>query len=60
MGVQVLGVLFAIVVLLAIATSTGRIASRKGRPFWLYFLAGLIVGPIALVGALLLPRRRPR
>jgi hypothetical protein len=40
------------------ATLAGSIAERKGRPFWLYFAASLAVGPLALVGAMLLPRRR--
>jgi hypothetical protein len=38
----------------------GTVASRKGRPFWLYFAAAWVVGPFALFGALLLPRPRDR
>ena len=58
MGPQAFGLVFAIAVMLAIATSPRRIARRKGRPYWLYFAAPLVVGPIALPAALLLPRRR--
>jgi hypothetical protein len=56
--VNLLGVIFAVCVVLLIATAAGSIAQRKGRTFWLYFVAALIVGPLALLGALLLPRRR--
>ena len=56
--VTVLSVLFAVSVILLIAVAAGSIAERKGRPYWLYFTASLFVGPLALVGALLLPRRR--
>jgi hypothetical protein len=56
--VRVFGVVFAVCVFLLLATAAGSVAERKGRPFWLYFMASLIVGPLALVGALLLPRRR--
>jgi NADH:ubiquinone oxidoreductase subunit 6 (subunit J) len=57
--VKVLAIIFAVSVLLLIAVAAGEVANRKDRPFWLYFAAGLIVGPLALIGALLLPRRRP-
>ena len=50
-----LGVL-AIVVLPAFLAA--RIARVRGRPFWLYLVAGLLVGPLALIAALILPRRR--
>jgi hypothetical protein len=56
--VNLLGVIFAVCVVLLIATAAGSIAQRKGRTFWLYFAASLIVGPLALVSAFLLPRRR--
>jgi hypothetical protein len=36
----------------------GRIASVKGRSFGLWLAAALIVGPIVILAALLLPRRR--
>jgi hypothetical protein len=55
---SVLAVTFAVTVFVGQAYLAGRVARRKGRPFWLYFAAALIVGPLALVGALLLPRHR--
>ena len=54
----VLSILFAVSVILLVAAAAGSIAERKGRPYWLYFAASLFVGPLALIGALLLPRRR--
>jgi hypothetical protein len=52
----------AIVVVFALwpgpAILAGWIASRKGRPFWLYLAAGMLLGPIALIASALLPRRR--
>jgi hypothetical protein len=48
--ITLFGVLFAICVVLLIATAAGSIAQRKGRTFWLYFVAALIVGPLALLG----------
>jgi Kef-type K+ transport system membrane component KefB len=56
--VSVFAVVFAVSVILLVAFVAGEIAARKGRPFWLYFAAGLIVGPLAVLGALLLPRNR--
>jgi Kef-type K+ transport system membrane component KefB len=58
--VKVLAVIFAACIILLVAFLAGELAQRKGRPFWLYFVAGLIVGPLALLGALLLPRHRRR
>jgi cobalamin synthase len=52
----VFGVLFVVMVILWQALLAGWVAEHKGRPFWLYALAGLVVGPLALLGALLLPR----
>jgi len=40
------------------AALAGSIAARKGRPYWLYVVAGLLLGPIVLIGAVLLPRKR--
>ncbi len=57
-AVHLLGGIFAMAVVLLQAWLAGRVAQRKGRPFRLYFVAALIVGPLALFGALLLPRRR--
>jgi hypothetical protein len=55
---SVLAILSAVVVLLAQASLGGWIAQRKGRPFWLYFVAGIIVPFVVPVAALvLLPRR---
>jgi MFS family permease len=56
--VKALAILFAVCVIALQALLAGWIADRKGRPFWLYFAASLLVGPLALAGALLLPRRR--
>jgi hypothetical protein len=36
----------------------GRVADRKGRSFGLYMVAGLLIGPLVLLGTLLLPRSR--
>jgi MFS family permease len=36
----------------------GRVADRKGRSFSLYVVAALIVGPLVLIVALVLPRSR--
>jgi Kef-type K+ transport system membrane component KefB len=58
--VHALAIAFAVCVILLVAMAAGEIAQRKARPFWLYFVAGLIAGPLALVGALVLPRRRRR
>jgi hypothetical protein len=55
--VRAAAIVFALCVILVIAWGAGRVAQRKGRPFWLYFAAALLVGPLALLGALLLPRR---
>jgi hypothetical protein len=46
-----------VVIFLLPAYLAGRVAAGKGRPFALYLAAGLIVGPIALVVALVLPGR---
>ena len=56
--VKALAILFAVCVIALQAFLAGWVADREGRPFWLYFAASLIAGPLALVGALLLPRRR--
>jgi len=48
-----------ILIFLSAAYLAGRVAHSKGRPFWVYLVAGLVVGPIALIIALLVPRRRP-
>jgi hypothetical protein len=36
----------------------GRVADRKGRSFRLFMVAGLLIGPLVLLGTLLLPRSR--
>ena len=52
--------LVVIVIWFGPAYVAGRVADRKGRSFGLYLVAGLLIGPIVLIGALLLPRsRRP-
>jgi predicted Kef-type K+ transport protein len=50
-------VLAVVVAVVVPAVLAGRIAQRKGRPFWLYLIAGLLVGPVALLAAIVLPRR---
>jgi hypothetical protein len=40
------------------AALAGYIATRKGRSFNLWLVAGLIVGPLLIIAALLMPRRR--
>jgi ABC-type Mn2+/Zn2+ transport system permease subunit len=52
------GILGVIVLLVIPALLAGRIARRKDRPFWLYLVAGLLLGPLALIAALVLPKRR--
>jgi hypothetical protein len=52
-------VTFAVIVfLIAPAYLAGRVARRKGRPFGIYLVAGLFLGPIVLIAALLLPTHR--
>jgi hypothetical protein len=52
--------LYVVLAILAImvlpAFLSGRVARSKGRPFGLYFVAGLLLGPIVLIATLLLPR----
>jgi len=52
------GAVLAVLVYVGLAVLAGWVAQRKGRPFWLYLIAGLVVGPFALIVALVLPRRR--
>jgi hypothetical protein len=40
------------------AVIAGYAATRRGRSFNVWTVAGLIVGPVAIVLALLLPQRR--
>jgi hypothetical protein len=55
--VSVLYAALAILVILVLpAYLSGRLARGKGRPFWPYFVAGLLLGPIVLIATLLLPR----
>jgi hypothetical protein len=50
--------LFAVLALwTAQATLAGYAAARRGRSFNAWTVAGLFVGPVAIVVALLLPRR---
>jgi hypothetical protein len=55
---HIFGIVFAVAVIGAQAWLAATIARRKDRPFWLYFVAGVIVPLFALLGALLLPRHR--
>jgi MFS family permease len=52
------GILGVLLIIVLPAYLAGWVARRKGRTFWVYFAAGLIVGPLALLIALILPRRR--
>jgi hypothetical protein len=45
-----------LVIVIFPAYLSGRVARGKGRPFALYFVAGLLLGPIVLITTLLLPR----
>jgi hypothetical protein len=45
-----------LVILVLPAFLSARIARSKGRPFGLYFVAGLLLGPIVPIATLLLPR----
>ena len=56
--VHVFVLLALIVFWIGPAILAGKVAERKGRSLALYMLAGLIVGPIVLLAALILPRRR--
>jgi hypothetical protein len=51
---RVFGVL-AILVFIGLACFAGVVAQRKGRSFGVYTIAGLIVGPIALLIAAVVP-----
>jgi hypothetical protein len=42
------------------AVLAGKVADRKGRSGAVYVVAGLLVGPLVLLAALVLPRRRTR
>ena len=55
---HLLGLLGVLVIIVLPALLAARIARGKGRPFWLYLLAGLLVGPLALLAALILPMGR--
>jgi membrane protein DedA with SNARE-associated domain len=52
------GALGVLVIIVLPGYLAGRVARAKGRQFALYFCAALIVGPLALLIALILPRRR--
>ncbi len=41
-----------IALILGCAVCSGAIAYWRGRPFWRWFLAGILFGPLALVCAL--------
>jgi hypothetical protein len=56
--VHVLLLLALIALWLGPAILAGNIADRKGRSGPVYVVAGLIVGPLVLLVALVLPRRR--
>jgi hypothetical protein len=52
------GALGVLVIIVLPGYLAGRVARSKGRPFALYFCATLVIGPLALLIALVLPRRR--
>jgi hypothetical protein len=56
---HLLFLLALIVFWVAPAHLAGRIARSKERSFGVYFVAGLLIGPISLLAALILPNRRP-
>ena len=55
---HVFGLLGVLAIIVLPAFIAGRVARGKGRPFWLYLVAGLLLGPLVLIVVLLLPRRR--
>lgn len=56
---HVYGALGVLAIYLLPAFLTARLAARKGRPFWLYLAASLLIGwPIPLLAAIIV--RRPR
>jgi hypothetical protein len=56
--VATVGAIVALSVYVLLALLAGRIAQGKGRPFALYFIVGLLLGPISLIAAAVLPRHR--
>jgi uncharacterized membrane protein len=57
-AIHVLLFVVLIVFWLGSAILAGRIADRKERIGGVYLFAALVIGPIALLAAVLLPRRR--
>jgi hypothetical protein len=58
--IHVIVLLLVLCVYVAQAYLAGRVAAWKGRGFGIYLVAGLIIGPLVLFIALVLPRsRRP-
>ena len=56
--IHILVLLAVLVIYFGQAYLAGRVADRKGRSFGLYVVAGLLIGPLVLLGTLLLPRSR--
>jgi hypothetical protein len=56
--IHVAGLLGLIAFWIGPAILGARIADRKGRNLSVYLIAGLIIGPLVLLVALILPRRR--
>jgi hypothetical protein len=56
--IHVIVLLLVLSVYVGQAYLAGRVAARKGRDFGIYLVAGLIVGPLVLLIALVLPRSR--
>ena len=54
--IHVVVLLIVLAVYFGQAYLAGRVADRKGRNFAVYLVAGLIIGPLILLIALVLPR----
>ena len=56
---HIAGALGVLLLFVLPAFLTARLAARKGRPFWLYLVASLLIGwPIPLLAAIVV--RKPR
>jgi hypothetical protein len=56
---HIAGALGVLLLFVLPAFLTARLAARKGRPFWLYLVASLLIGwPIPLLAAIIV--RKPR
>jgi len=55
--VVVFGLLLSLLVIIGESLLAGWLASRKGRPFWFFFVMTLFLGPLMLLIAVLVRRR---